>query len=785
MAEFIEAIFKAQEGISDALDEISRASQVTEQQMLELEKEFVKADEAGDLLRNSTERLAQEHQQAVSAFKNYQQAINSADRTVQEYENGVITAKEAGERMENHLRELSSATAIADASLNNLEQELKTLVKEGAITTQTANELQDAVENIGISSLETSLPIRKLANNLRRVRENAEKAADSANQYSGTLQVLTSSLTTTALGFRNLERSAERSAEGVRDARNAAFGAAGAFATLNSAISETILNFGSLSVNIGPFNIALRNFITQVPAILTGMGSMVSMITALIAGFGTLAVVTGTLLAGGAIAFFQDFAEQFEESSEAVEAMMAALKDLFVEALQPVINDTNSDFFVSTIDAMARAINRFAQFVSQMRNEVMVVFNSLEGDMDDFFNALRDTFLLLRPVVIGLINFFTEDFAPILRRMGALSENLSDDINTLITTLGALLSQLLDLAGTILAGVAPAARILVGFLTLLAATLNALPSQLLSNIVFIGIMAIAIFKLIGAITGVIVSLITLNSWLVTSAVTGGFLGAVYLDLVAAARLYASGNYSLVTSLAVLKSAIVETITLHLKSAHTKIQDALATQVLSQATSGFIKWVKTSVVWKKLDWLWTHLAAKAKYVLVAAIGLVSASAAAEAAAISFTSIAMSVYTAITGAAATVTWGLVGAIAALLAPITLTGVLLAGLVFALSELLGITNFTGGLIDFFKGLASWISDIFDMVKGLVGMSGDVAGAEIDKGEIQTSSNVDLSFEDKVEQQVDVQADPEDKEGLRRIVKDAMNEANSIARRQEGLGR
>jgi hypothetical protein len=60
----------------------------------------------------------------------------------------------------------------------------------------------------------------------------------------------------------------------------------------------------------------------------------------------------------------------------------------------------------------------------------------------------------------------------------------------------------------------------------------------------------------------------------------------------------------------------------------------------------------------------------------------------------------------------------------------------------------------------------------------SGDAATSD----DIQTRSDVNLSFKDEVNQQVDVQADPEEKETMRRTVKDAMEEANALSRRNQG---
>jgi hypothetical protein len=58
-----------------------------------------------------------------------------------------------------------------------------------------------------------------------------------------------------------------------------------------------------------------------------------------------------------------------------------------------------------------------------------------------------------------------------------------------------------------------------------------------------------------------------------------------------------------------------------------------------------------------------------------------------------------------------------------------------------------------------------------------------EPDNDEIASQPNVGLSFEESVENNVDVDADPEDKAGISRVVKDAMEEANSFERRRNGF--
>jgi len=57
-----------------------------------------------------------------------------------------------------------------------------------------------------------------------------------------------------------------------------------------------------------------------------------------------------------------------------------------------------------------------------------------------------------------------------------------------------------------------------------------------------------------------------------------------------------------------------------------------------------------------------------------------------------------------------------------------------------------------------------------------------EPDEDDVTTEPNVNVNLEDTVENNVEMQADPEDKAQMSRIAKDALEEANSFARRQQG---
>jgi len=133
-----------------------------------------------------------------------------------------------------------------------------------------------------------------------------------------------------------------------------------------------------------------------------------------------------------------------------------------------------------------------------------------------------------------------------------------------------------------------------------------------------------------------------------------------------------------------------------------------------------------------------------------------------------------------------WLLNSALTYLASPIWLTvaaiAALIAGIV-AIAQAVTQNDIFAPLIDGANNVINKLKEMLgfmDVIPG-IGGGGDILGPE-NARDIQTNPNVDLSFEDSVENNVEVQADPEDKAQLSRITKDALEEANSFDRRQQG---
>jgi hypothetical protein len=494
-----------------------------------------------------------------------------------------------------------------------------------------------------------------------------------------------------------------------------------------------------------------------VPAILTGIGSIIAVIGSLITAFVTLGAVSGAVLAGGALAFFQEASNDFEDTQEAIEQMTAALRDLFLEAVQPLMTDANMDLFISTINSAADIVNRFAQFAQMMRGTVLDALGDVEGDVDNFFTAMKFAFVELEPIIIGIINFLTRDLPVIIVRLAELTRKLSDDLTMLVLVFGALLDQLLEFSSTVLAGVAPVVVILVDVLIALFGIINLLPPALVAGAIAGFLFALAVAKLAISLTGLAQVLESTEDELEDQSRAAIIASGAYTKLTATVKAYAAGQIGLI---GILKNSVYW----------------LGGALRSAYNAVTISTLRSTFAAKLLKRTYLNLISAIKRVL-AFLGLKSA--------------VMTVYTTIMSAATSITTAFAIALNTSLSPVYIAIGIIGVLVAVIGLLVGAF---GAIVNFFTGTNIFapiieggkkaISVIKRLIKFLNPFSGLGGAMSMDPSvdDIQTNSQVDLSFQENMEQKVDVQADPEEKAQLSRVTKDAIEEANSFARQRQG---
>jgi len=224
--------------------------------------------------------------------------------------------------------------------------------------------------------------------------ENSVRTANQAlNNLSGELreasissEVLESSSESVATSATKVNGAVRGASSAVDELGDESREAAVEVGLLGTVMDKTSVSAGALSINVGAFTIALRQLQTQIPLIVTTLGSLVSVL----GGVGSAAIAAGggisALLAGGAIGLLEDIESQFADvtsTGEALQKLMRGLGNMFREALDPLVNAENVELFVSLLEDMANFANRSAQAIDASRESIMRFF-SVVGQSADF-----------------------------------------------------------------------------------------------------------------------------------------------------------------------------------------------------------------------------------------------------------------------------------------------------------------------------------------------------------------------------------------------------------------
>jgi hypothetical protein len=759
----IEALFTAKESVSEALDRIERATDDAGEGMTQLTAHMANLSAQGHMSEEASEDLKETLSLLSLSADMAEDSVEDINRALKLYGKGAMDAEDATHKISVALRNLENSSAAVDRTAGQLSDELQELSASEEITQEAADRLESSIESIGFSSSFVVPEVDALRFALSSKNRVINEVEESTVDYSQSLQQLNASALSAVIPQNQLEESVEDAEDEMSKASRQAIKTAGSLGILSAVAESTSLSFGSLSVNIGPFNFALRNILTQLPAIITGMGTTLALVVALGSAFAVLAGTVGALVAGGGLLFFENFSQQFEDTAEATEALMGALRDLFTEAMEPLMTEANMDLFIDVINGAAVVVNRFAQFFNQMRGDVLSFFDGMAVDAEAFFETLHDSFVILQPVLESFVEFFVSGFPKALMMFTLLTERVEDKIGGMASSFGKLFVQLMEFGATVINGVAPVVSALVDTMSALFYIINLIPHGILRNIVFFGALTALIAKVTLSIWGLVSAIAGAHTWMTTMAFTASGLTGVIGTLYGATYLLITGQINLATATSMVQMRL-----------------ALYNSTVATAVTRVAAFITT--LWSSV----TALASNAAFTVMSTI-------------------ATKGYTGALLAATAAVWGLIKSLLVLAAPLLLKAAIIGAIVAAVALLIDyfigwgkavswLTKQLSPLISLLEDVWNWLTDIAagfgGFIDKLLGGGTNMAKAKkefeaLRTDDIQTENQVDLSFEESLEQNVDVTADPEDREGLRRIVKDAMNEANSIARRQEGLGR
>jgi len=297
---------------------------------------------------------------------------------------------------------------------------------------------------------------------------------------------------------------------------------------------------GNLSINVGAFTIALRNFLTQVPAILGALSAIGAAAAGVAASFLTAGFAITAAFGAGAIAMLQDMEEDIagiNNMGEAMQELFSRLKAVFLEAFSPLIDNQDSiEIFTRLIESLARSLYLVADAVSDTTGTINSMLDMMSAELVDSFNNFIDAsvfaFELLNDEFVLMIEFLLDGTAALLRFSAVFVDGFMESTE-LADSLVSTLSELAQVVQKIFQGAAPVLIAFTGVLRTVAEALNSLDTELFANLISFVILTVAVNKLAGFLAGLLSIVPSLSAtFAVASATTGGLaaqMSVVYFE----------------------------------------------------------------------------------------------------------------------------------------------------------------------------------------------------------------------------------------------------------------
>jgi uncharacterized protein YoxC len=286
---------------------------------------------------------------------------------------------------------------------------------------------------------------------------------------------------------------------------------------------------GSLSLNVGAFTIALRNFLTQVPLILTGLGAIAAAAVGAAAAFGTLAFSIAALLGVGLIAHLQQVRDSFggvKDIGQAMQVVMRNMLDLFERAVEPLLEmEGNIDLFVDMASGIATFVNKLSLAVAELTRGSDAIDEYIEqtkgmqegffsiqdaidsfdgGSMSDIIGALKESWVLLGRETVGALDGIGAALADIIRRSAKLLRTVND-LGDSVSQFSNTISSLAEVGFTIGGGLLPVFESFASIVERVADFIAQLDSEMVQNAITLG----ALFLVFDRVFGVIGSFVNI------------------------------------------------------------------------------------------------------------------------------------------------------------------------------------------------------------------------------------------------------------------------------------
>jgi len=394
----------------------------------------------------------------------------------------------------------------ADKSSNDLDIETRSMsemvdqadtLEEAKYAVSSANQkMSDSAEDGGANLL-------REGNFAKAASEDIDKLADSVDNANNS-----------QVDMKNAVRKARAKTDNMSDSMRAA-------AKVGDLFEDGL---GSLSLNVGAFTIALRNFLTQIPLILTGLGAMGAAALGTASAFaalgGAMAALVGVGLLTQAKAIESEFS-QIEETGEALMVIMRGVGDMMFRAIEPLRElDGISDYFTEAAEGAGYLVNvlsvviaevttgtdeleNFASSAGESFITIQEAIDMLDGStLINILGSLQEAWALLGDEAMYALEVTGDGLANVISRSAELTARI-EGIGSAAGQFSDTMSELAEVGFMIGGGLLPVFETFSSVVERVASFISELDQEMVQNAVTIAALTLAFDKVIGTFGSII------------------------------------------------------------------------------------------------------------------------------------------------------------------------------------------------------------------------------------------------------------------------------------------
>jgi len=478
----------------EAKDSLEEAQEALEEQTKDTDSEQQKeADSFRDAL-DGAEGLAQAKDAATKANRR----LSDADRK------GTIAALEEAVAMEElgmTAEELAEDLGILSQKEEEFAEASREGSKEADIETRSVKELASSLDSDGLAGAKEAATKanRKLGS---QTRESVDALQDEFDVSESTARSLLGVSESTDKA-RRASRRLRNSTDELSDSMRAANKVGGLFED----------GLGSLSVNLGAFTVALRNFLTQVPLLMAALGSLGSAAIGVAGAFATAGTAIGSAIGAGAIVSAQNLQEEFsqiEDTGQAIQAIMNELKNTFLEAFEPLTSRPEVlGIFRQVIEGAAQVTGQFADAFAQIMPEIDALVDEmgdrLRGPITELTKAVTFMFRNLKDEFVDITVGVVDALSSMTRFTTKFADGITD-ADSAVSQFFDTLREMAEFGATMFEGLEPVFIAFASILEGVVSVINSMNAEFVASAITLAVIIGALNRfggVIGSVIGVI------------------------------------------------------------------------------------------------------------------------------------------------------------------------------------------------------------------------------------------------------------------------------------------